>query len=302
MTLNQIDNDRTEKKSLIKELDLSENDKYSLWKYLGWKDYKTKGRIKTDSISDPEEFFKQINDFSIEQKATLLKELNEHFSNRERVYEDKENIQKINKDKETSKLSQEEMVTQLKKQLDKIDWKVSIWIQIYNLSIEDKIKLYDFLKNDIEQWPIELKSILDKLDFSDEKQLFHIKKGLEYEISKNKEIKNEEKINWMLHVLNLEKSDIQLLSTLLDMKYDDNKSREEIERNYLNERVDERVKSALKTFRNQTNYFLTWFNSLESFREILKNNAFWLKWEVNVNNIAYLSKTDKEDINKIYKK
>lgn len=299
MTLNQIDNDRTKKKSLIKELDLSENDKYSLWKYLGWKDYKTKGRIKTDSISDPQGFFKQINSFSIEQKGTLLKELNEHFSNRERVYEDKENIQKINKDKETSKLSQEEMVTQLKKQLDKIDWKVSIWIQIYNLSIEDKIKLYDFLKNDIEQWPIELKSILDKLDFSDEKQLFHIKKGLEYEISKSKGIKDEEKINWILDVLDLKKTDIQLLSTLLDMKYNGNKSREEIEENYL---ANERVKSALKKFRNQTNYLLTWFNSLQSFREILKNNAFWPKKEVNVNNIAYLSNTDKEDINKIYKK
>jgi len=154
MTLNQIDNDRTEKKSLIKELDLSENDKYSLWKYLGWKNFKTKGKVRTDSISDPQEFFKKTNELSEEQKSELLKELNDYFSNWQRVEENHDKTIQVRKDIENSKIRQNEESESLKHELLEDEWisekdkKINEWTKkLTTLNDWDKNKLLNFLLN-----------------------------------------------------------------------------------------------------------------------------------------------------------
>lgn len=154
MTLNQIETNEAEKVSLMNELNLSENDKYSLWKYLQWKNYKTKGKVKTNSISDPQEFFKQINEFSEEQKSELLKELNDYFSNRQRVEENHDKIIQVRKDIENNKSSQSEESENLKNELLKDEWiskkekKINEWKEkLATLSDWDKNELLNFLLN-----------------------------------------------------------------------------------------------------------------------------------------------------------
>ena len=315
-----IDDVALKNKSLIKELDISESDKYALRKYLQWKNYETKWKIITDSILDPNEFFNEIDNFSEEKKARLLKSLDEYFSNYERIENDKKNLKKIWEEIITDKLKKKNQISELKKQLNEIsepkkqlneiNWETSIWIQIYKLSTEEKKTLLSQLerenKNDsvIFIW---MKNIAKELNKLPSEKLKQFKDDIRREM-------NDDYVELYLWKFDLDGYEMRLLSTALKSGIAWEYSREKIGLNF-NENRMTNLKKALEyiidSFRlipnakQQMEFFAkkVWdaANRIDLRKKWQANNQEEQKWGLpdrigNLDGIWYLSKEDKKKI------